>query len=111
MAKRRPQCLRITLQAGNSLAVALFDVIFERHGSRADVGALFHCVLSSLAAQVRQAELVAHFADEIAAIDLDALFVLEEAERFANNLKRQTEKLGEVAADHGPARIDRTEDH
>src|SRR5439155_789539 len=57
MAERRPQSLRETLEPGDRLPVALFDVILERDRRRADIGALFHRVLSALAAEVREAEL------------------------------------------------------
>ena len=40
-----------------------------------------------------------------------ALLVLEEAERFLDDLERQAEQPGQVQAEHAAARVERAQDH
>ena len=79
MAEWSLERLGEALEAGNSLAVALLDIVFERHWCRSHIGALPHGVLGTPAAKIGEAELVAYFPDKVAAVHLYGLIVLEKA--------------------------------
>src|SRR5260370_825429 len=67
--------------AGDRLTIGLFDIVFQRHGSGADVAAQLHGVLSASPSQIRQIETVAHPADDVAAGYFEAFLILWELER------------------------------
>ncbi len=64
-----------------------------------------------MAAQFGQVEAVADAADEVAAGDFQALLVLEEPERFLDDLEGQAQAAGQVQAEHAAAGIERAQDH
>ena len=105
-----PQRLGRDVDAGDGLAVGLLDVVFQRHRGRADVGAQLHRFLGAAAAQLGQVEAIADAADQVAAQHLDALLVLEEAERFLDDLERQAQQPGQVQAEHAAARVEGAQD-
>src|SRR5207244_9079481 len=75
------------LDAGNGLAVDLLDVVLERHRSRADIGTELHGVLGAAAAEIGKVKAIADAADQVSAGDFETLLVLEEAERFLDDLE------------------------
>ena len=104
------QRFRAAVDAGDRLAIGLLDVIFDRHRGGADVGALLHRILGAAPAQFGQVEAIADPADQIAAGDLDALLVLEKAERLLDHLERQAEEAGQVQAEHAAVGVKRAQD-
>ena len=105
MREGGPQRLGAAADAGHRLAIRLLDVILDRHGRRADVGALLHRILSAAPAQFGQHEAIADAADQVAPLHLDAFFVLEELERFLDDLERQADVAGQVQAEHDPLHV------
>ena len=82
----------------------IFAVATAAQAGNADVSRI-----GALAAQVGQAEAVAHLAHQVAAVHLNQLFVLEEPERVADHLERQAQVLAQVATQHHPARVNGAE--
>ena len=67
-------CFRRAADAGDGLAIGLFDVILQRHRRGADVGAQLHRFLGAASAQFGQVEAIADLADQVAADHFDGTF-------------------------------------
>ena len=105
VAEAAAQHFRRALDAGDRLAINLFDVVFERHGGGADIGTQLHGVLGAAAAEVGKVKAIADAADQVAAGHFQALFVLEEAEGFFDDLERQAQVTGHFQAEHAAERV------
>src|SRR4029078_11352367 len=104
--KRRAKRFGTAADARDCLTIGLFDIVFQRHGRGANVSALPHRILGALTAKFGQHEAIADAANEIAPLDLDALFILEELERFLDDLERQANAAGQIESEHHPLDIE-----
>src|SRR5260370_15070 len=111
MTERATQRFRRATDAGNGLAIGLLDIVLERDWRGADVGTLLHGLVGPAATEIGQVVTVADFTHQVAAGNLDALFVFQELHAIADDLERQTKVLGEIAANHAATNVQRAQDH
>jgi len=107
----RAQRFNAAIDAGDRLPVGLLDVVFDGHWRRSHVAAHLHGVLGSFAPQVGQVVAVTHPADQLAAADVQAFFILEKAQAFFDDLEGEAKHLCQVETDHRAPQIERSQDH